>query len=247
MLKETVKLLLASYRPEQANDPIFAEALREVAKDAELAAWFKEAQRFDALMTDKFRGVPVPGNVKSHVFLGAMTARPEHRPPRPWRAVLAIAASVTLVGALCWQVAGRRPSMQRIAMQAIAFTSEMPALQFVCFDPAAVASWVNEQPCARQMNLTLPKLGKEFSMTLIGSSVVEWDGQPVVMVCLQDGKRMAMLYMLPSDRAAFALGEGVSETVQRGDWVARTTRVDGQVRVLTTKGQPRDLDFPVPF
>ena len=61
MDKARVKMLLASFRPgtDDENDPLFRQALEQLAHDAELAAWFRAEQEFDAAMIEKFREVPV--------------------------------------------------------------------------------------------------------------------------------------------------------------------------------------------
>lgn len=71
MDKERVKRLLASCRPQDAGDPMFAEALREVERDTELVAWFAEMQQFDVVMGEKFRAAPVPADVKERVLAAA--------------------------------------------------------------------------------------------------------------------------------------------------------------------------------
>ncbi len=243
MDKETVKLLLASYLPQDAEDPIFAEALREVAGDPALAAWFEESQRFDAVMTAKFRDLAVPHDVKGHILLGAGASS---RWSRHWVQSLGALAALLILGLICWRFLAPRRAGDALALQAIHFTEEMPPLQFVCFDAGAVANWINKQPGARQMKLALPKPPASLSMAMIGSSVVNWNGRPVVMIALQNGKRMAMLYIL-SDADAAALQGGSSGTIERGDWVVRSSHSDGQVRLLTTKGNREDLDFPAPF
>lgn len=242
MDKDTVRMLLESYRPEDHADPMFAEALAEVARDTELATWFAEKQRFDAVMAGKFRELPAPVEVKARVLADARATVPAARPPG-WP--LAIAAAVALAaGLLIWRNFGSAPPGHTLAHQAISFTQEMPALQFVCFDAAAVASWINEQPGAKNVALQLRKPAQELSMGMIGSSVVDWNGKPVVMVCLQDGKRMAMLYIL-SDPGAFR--EGATETVEKNGWAARTFKAGGQMRILTGRGRAEDLNFDVPF
>ena len=249
MDKETVKLLLQSYRPHDANDPIFAEALREVAADPELAAWFEEMQRFDAVMASKFQDMTVPRDVKNHILLGYHGGADDATAARrtPILAWVASIAAILVLGLLCWPwlKPSRRP-MNALALQAISYTEQMPPLQFVCFDAGAVASWVNEQPGTKRIGLKLPTPDKALSMAMIGSSIVDWNGRPVVMICLQNGQRMAMLYVL-EPRDAADLAEGATETVQKADWVVQTTKSDGRVRVLTTKGRPEDLDFQMPF
>lgn len=242
-----IKLLLECYRPQDAGDPIFADALRAVADDPELAAWFEERQRFDAVMFGKFREVPVPADLPSQIVDGYQSAAPApSRRPRFWMLAGSVAA-LFLVGLLSWHFFAPRPSpSQLLAQQAIDFTGKMPALQFVCFDASAVAGWVNKQPGAQKVGLKLPKPADSMSMAMIGSSVVDWNGRPVVMVCLQNGQRMAMLYILSAEDVGDML-DGTSETVQKADWVVRTTKSGGQVRLLTAKGRPEDLNFPMPF
>ena len=248
MDKATVKLLLQSYRPHDANDPIFAEALREVAADPDLAAWFEEMQRFDAVMASKFQEMPVPADVKNHILLGyhSAAAAPAARRSRALGWLGAIAA-VFVLALVCWRLLAppERP-MNALALQAISYTEQMPPLQFVCFDAAAVAAWVNEQPGTRNLGFKLPKPDKSLSMAMIGSSVVDWNGRPVVMICLQNGKRMAMLYILnPSDAAG--LNDGATETVQKAGWVVQAKNTKGRVQILTTKGRAEDMNFTMPF
>ena len=249
MDKEAIRLLLESYRPQDAHDPIFAEALKEVAADPELAAWFESSQRFDGIIAAKLKEVPVPEEVKSHIHLGyqaAATKPPVSRVPGPWIWVGAMAAAGALV-LTCWMLfAPATERGDRLALQAIAYSEQMPALQFVCFDADEVSAWINEQPGTQQLGFTMPKLGKAADMRMIGSSIVDWNGQPVVMVCLQNGGKMAMLYIL--DAKSFGdLPEGATTTVSKADWVVRTTKTGGRVKVLTAKGRPEDLPFEIPL
>ena len=143
-------------------------------------------------------------------------------------------------------LSSRASDIYPLESEAIAYTKEMPRLQFVCFDPAAVARWINEQPGAREMGLRLPLPKSSMAMVMIGSSVTKWNGHPVVMICLQDEKRMAMLYILSGDVAP-QITDGTTETIRKADWVVRATKTDGQLHLLATRGGPEDLDFPMPF
>jgi hypothetical protein len=249
MDKETAKNLLELYRPQDRNDPMFAEALREVAADPALAAWFEEKQRFDAVIAGKLQEIPVPADVKGQILAGYRPVEPADavRVRGKWVTPLSLAASFFL-GVFSWHLLDLPESrpMTPLEKQAIAYTEHMPALQFVCFNPVAVAKWVNDQPGSQQVGLKLPMPDASKTMTMIGASVTDWNGHPVVMVCLQDGKRMAMLYIL-NEKEASEMAEGATGTTQHGDWVIRTTKADGQIRVLAAKGRPEDLDFPMPF
>ena len=69
----TVKLVLSAYRTDrhEANDPVFAEALRAVEADPALAAWFADEQRFDALVRTSLEEVPTPAGLKDLILLNA--------------------------------------------------------------------------------------------------------------------------------------------------------------------------------
>ncbi len=253
MDKDEIKLILAAYRPEDAGDPIFAEALRAVAADPELAAWFEDMQRFDAVISRKLQDLPMPEDVKYRILREPQTASlfPVRNRSRARTLIASIAAlplaALVVLGLIAWHLAALGPStMGQLELHAITYSKQMPALQFVCFNPSAVAQWINQQPEAQKVNLKLPPPPASMSMQMIGSSMVNWNGHPVVMICLQDGKHMAMLYVLKAGDVT-GLQENVTETMQKADWVVRATKADGQVRLLAARGTPDDLDFPMPF
>ncbi len=68
--KPEIKRLLQSFREgtEDRNDPVFSEALAHLARDPELAAWFRAEQEFDAAMVETFRSVPVVFSVKERIL-----------------------------------------------------------------------------------------------------------------------------------------------------------------------------------
>ena len=244
MDKPNAKLLLEAFREQDADDPLFAEALHEVEQDSELAAWFAEAQRFDALMRDKLGDVPVPAHLKGELLAGLRAHSPVPSRSR-WILPLTAAAAVLIASFAVWSsFAPRRPA-EALAMQAIAFTGELPALQFVCFNAAEVANWVNRQPAAQLVGLRLETPPETFTMRMIGSSIVDWNGRPVVMICLQNGQQMAMLYIL--NGSDIGLGEGESETFEKRDWTARASNVHGQIRILTTRRQAEPSGFLMPL
>ena len=239
MDKEAIKRLLEAYRPQDAEDPIFAEALKAVAADPELAAWFADMQRFDAVMSAKFQEAEVPTDVKDHILRGYHSASPVLLPSvrRVWTVPASIAA-VLLFGLVVWHFAAPPSSaIAPLELQAIQYTDHMPALQFVCFRPEAVAKWVNDQPASQKVGLKLPVPDATMSMVMIGASTATWNGRPVVMICLQDGKRMAMLYVLNASDVP-EMRDGATETFQHADWVVRATKSNGQVHLLTAKGRP---------
>jgi len=246
--REEAKRILESYRlgGKDSHDPIFSEALRELERDPELRAWFEEKEKFDALMVEKLAdAVSAPRALKYEIL--------NHRPETvrnifTWRWVRPVlaAAAATVLGLGVWQhfAAPRNPA-RNLALKAISYTNELPALQFVCFDASAVASWANRQPAVQKAALEITKPGTEMDMKLIGSSVVDWNGKPVLMLCLQNGKQMAMVYLMRADD--FQLRPNSSETIEKDGWVSKVSYSKDKAWVLTTKGTPADLNFEVPF
>ena len=258
MLKATVKLMLRSYRAgsEDAQDPFFKEALRAAQDDPELGDWFKDEQRFDAVIAGKLRELPAPADLKDLILLNARSprfrsfsrARASYN-ARPWLAAAAAVVLAFLLGRLTvpgaqslagGQAAGGDP----LALQAISYTGRMPALQFVCFDAKAVAQWIDEKSATLKMGKLLSK--PMYSMQMIGSSTAEWGGKPVMMVALQHDGQMGMLYLL---RAADfpAAAAGIGTITEKDGWVSKTGRRGDHLYVLATKGTRKDLDFPMPW
>lgn len=270
MDKATLKLRLGAFRThgQDADDPLLAEARREVERDPEMAAWFAEEQRFDALMVEKFRGVSAPAGLKEAILLNAKTPRivPERGSARPasWqrsaRVSLALAAGLTLaffLGRLTLPPNPRPPGPGplapesaggSLALRAIAYTEQMPALEFVCFDASQVASWVARKSADLQMGQVIDK--RVPDMRMIGSSVARWEGKPVIMIALQNGEHMAMLYLLRASDFPGPSGadeQGVNGILEKDGWVSKTGRRGDHVYVLTAKGTRQDLNFPMPL
>ena len=260
MDKVTLKLVLGACRAGRgdAGDPLVAEALREAGRDPELVAWLEEEQRFDAFVADNLGTLSTPAGLKESILLNARSAPPRPaaaaRPPVAWRHPVAtwlgVAAGLALAFLLGRHTlpdavpASSGGEADRLALQAISYTGRMPALQFVCFDPAEVARWVNGKSAGLHMGQLVDK--PMARMQMIGSSTTQWEGKPVVMIALQNGGRMAMLYLL---RAADfpAEASAASGILEKDGWVSKTGREGDHLYVLTTKGTRKDLDFPMPL
>src|SRR5690349_1496751 len=95
-----VKLLLSGFRPEgqDASDPIFANALREVAQDPQLRTWFAEAQAFDRAVADRLGEVAPPEELRAAILAGEKASRSNRRWLQPW--TWAAAAVLALLGVI---------------------------------------------------------------------------------------------------------------------------------------------------
>jgi hypothetical protein len=245
MNREAAKSILAAYRPggEDADDPIFAEALRELERDPELRAWFADKEEFDSLIMAKLAdSVRAPMDLKDEIL--ARAGRGENRTSfRRWlKPALAIAAA-TVIAIVVWHFAEPRDPTRILAFQAIHYTREMPRMQFACFEASAVIKWIDKQPISREVGMKLTKPMKD--MCLIGSSVIEWNGKPVLMLALQNDKQMAMFYLVHGED--FNIPRNANEITEENGWVSKVSSAGGNAWVLATKGTRDDLKFDVPF
>jgi RNA polymerase sigma-70 factor (ECF subfamily) len=94
---EEAKAVLQVYRSNgaDASDLRFAEALKRLEQDPELARWFEEQKRFDASVAQGLRTIAVPGDLQAAL----LSSRPVVRLPlwQDWRVRAAVAASIAFL------------------------------------------------------------------------------------------------------------------------------------------------------
>ncbi len=251
MDKARARFLLECYRPAGGDegDPIFAEALRMAKADPELAAWFEKSRGFDAAMGKSLRSLPVASGLREDILLNARVPRETARRPGllfrmfwelirlPMGAVAAVLAAVFLIG---WLARAPQAGEKGLAIEAIRYSKSMPSLQFVCFDSKAVGEWINSQPNAREIGFTMNKAMP--SMSLIGSSSISWNGKPVMMMCLQNGHEMAMLYVVRG--SDFQVKDCPGCTMRKDGWVSKLRSSGEKTFVLTTTASADAFEMP---
>lgn len=230
-----------------AGDPLFAEALEAAKNDPELAAWLREQEEFDAVIAEKCREFPVPEEIRERL-LHDVRSQPRRQAVwwrRPAFAGPALAAAALLTIGLFVRTAIEKPrsASEMLGLEAIGHSSRMPPLEFVCFDAAAVTGWVNRQPMIEENGFRIEK--KMTDMKLIGASTAEWNGKPVVMLSLQNGKQMAMFYILRA--GDFPGVDDEEDFVSKDGWISRVSKSGAALRVLSTRGTREDLDFEIPY
>lgn len=79
MTNHEAKFILSAYRPggQDACEPMFEEALEQVRRDPELAAWFREERRFDESVSAALvQAVPIPSDLLSRIQAGGRVSEP---------------------------------------------------------------------------------------------------------------------------------------------------------------------------
>lgn len=105
MTNEEAKFMLQGYRPNggDAQDPAFAEALKQVERDPALRAWFEREQAFDRVIVDKLNAVAPPADLRDSILAGSRLSSKSTRQndqawwQRPWTYGLMAAAALVVL------------------------------------------------------------------------------------------------------------------------------------------------------
>lgn len=202
MNRETAKEILAAFRPgtDDEGDPVFAEALALARSDAELKAWFKDAQSFDHLMKAELARIAAPADVRERIL-----ASPKIIQPAPWwNARLngrhwAAAAAVVVIGAgLFFWFASTRPATFHEFRREIADQSwgSAPHVEHKAGDIVEVRRALEAQGLPSRFHVP-PAL----EPAVRGYSLMHWRGRELPMICFHsEGQH---LHMLVVDRHLF--------------------------------------------
>lgn len=189
------KIVLSVYRPhgQDADDPFFAEALRQAKLDPSMSAWLKEEQRFDANFADSLRSVRGPAEAKNMIkaTMGASAGRRR----RWWPLALAASLAVLLATAVLLRTrpAGLPlPENATIAQLATNLAEHHASIGLMSGDFARVRQWIAEKNGPLPDDLP-PGLAK---MMVLGCETWKTSRGKVSLVCfVGENKQMVHLYV----------------------------------------------------
>jgi len=200
--REAAKIVLAACRPNgaDANDPLVAEALALVQRDAELRAWFAAEQAADRAIAAKLKAAPLPEDLLARVRAGTQ-ARLAVRSRRP-SLTLAMAASLALLGVIAALWFNRTPSAAPGSFAAYRvdmtqFLRAFPKLDLATDRLPEVRAWLSQQHPLVQGKL--PQGMERFPS--IGCRTVEWQGQRLALLCFMAEGQVVHVFVMP--RTAF--------------------------------------------
>lgn len=223
--------LLEVFRPSGADeaDPRFAEALRQVEIDPELARWFKEQRGFDATLSASLRTIPAPTDLKTFILANCKVVRPPFW--RDWRVHAAAAAIVFVLAVTGGAFATSKPApfpQFRSELINRAWDGQTH-LDFESTDVIRIKQWLarNFAPA----DFTLPEGLREARMH--GCRIVEVDGRRVPMICLGDGFRHLHLFVVDGAQFTQLPPEGAPDFEKCGAWKTASWNRGGKTYVLT--------------
>ena len=148
MDKEETRRILAAYRPgdQDAADPQFSEALKEVAGDPALAQWFAEERDFDRAIAAHLESVPTPFGLKTRILA---SVAPQATSKSSWAAALAALAAVIFL--LAQAVSLWRDSAPSFAAlpdyerEMVSFIQIPPSLELESTDLGEIKTWLGKK------------------------------------------------------------------------------------------------------
>ena len=244
MDNQEAKFILNAYRPggQDANDPRFAEALAQARRDPVLEHWFRESVAFDAAVTEKFRTVEVPPDLREKILVGVKVSRPLRwsKPFISW-AVAAALMVLAALGSLIWH--NTRPThlagWQNQALEVISsLLRDQSSFDAQSHNPAELVAWLhsNQAPAAEKLPANLEKLES------LGCKTFSWNGVPVSVICFMrpDGGLVHLVTTCASGETE-RMTRGKPAVVQRADWSTATWREGDKVYMLALEGSPDQL------
>lgn len=234
------KFILHSWRANgaDARDPQFAEALREIERDPELAEWFAQEQALDAAIGAKLRAVTVPGSLRETI-LAARTVK-EIPIARRRLAPLALAAAIAVLAtlsALGFLFANRAGGFSSYRTRMVKNLSGLQ-LDFTASRLPEVQGWLAAN---RQISGYNVPDGLQQRPS-IGCKYWSWRGKPVALICfsLDDG-RAAHLFIVPRSALPDAPGAGQPQFAPRQEWMTASWSEGDFVYVVARRGDEASL------
>lgn len=244
MNNDHAKIILSVYRPhgQDADDPFFAEALRQAKLDPSMDAWLKEEQRFDADFADTLRAVAAPADAKNMIkaTMGASTGR-----RRRWWPLAAIAASAAVLLTTSLLLKPRPAGLQlpenaTVAQLATNLADHHASIGLMSGDFARVRQWISERGGPLPDDLP-PGLAR---LMVLGCETWNTTRGKVSLVCfVGENKQMVHLYIFEKAADFPGLPDYAHPRLDReGNWSLALWQSNGRAYVL---GSPADSGLTV--
>lgn len=236
MDSDQIKFTLAAFRPssDDADDPIFAEALAEVEKDAELKVWFDQQMELNQALTGKLSEIEVPGALRSKIAAGGSVSKKPRR--QQWLAIAA-AFAVSAVGIAFALTHYSESGPKTVAAYRVDMGSYLSKLLFLDFKSDKldeVQSWLeSEHSVAHTVPVPLQ------SRPSLGCEVVPWHGRSSYLICFDVDGELVHLFVMPGGADVEGTPSGADRayaSVDDGKWSTLTWSDAGDLYLVATQG-----------
>ena len=241
MNNEEAKFILQAYRPggQDANDPQFAEALLQVQKEPELAAWFANERALDSAIGAKLKALPIPSDLRTSIVAGKKVVQLE--PAWNRRNLLALAASISVLLSLTlWWINSNGHLTHTTYRQHMAklLTSGSYNFQVNTEDVASIQQWLSTNE--GHADFVLPTGLKD--MPAFGCKVLDWHGKKVTFICMRaKGAGMAHLFVINQSDLPDPPPLGDAQFTKVGGWQTASWSQAGKSYFLASAGDRANL------
>lgn len=236
MDNQQAKFILQSWRASGAdrNDPHFAEALRQVERDPDLAAWFAREQALDLALSARLHTLPVPEGLRESLRaapppVAALPSRRIH-PFLAWAAVLVV---LGVLAALWFRPVPPAEGLAVYRHEMLAKVSGGVRLAFTSPSVAQVQQWLTEHPGIS--GYTIPAALRDRPG--IGCRAWTWNGKPVGLICFSIQGRGAV-HLFVVDQAAVPDAPETSKPsfAHEAGWTTAAWSESGKLYLLVGQG-----------
>ena len=182
MSNNEAKFILGAYRANgrDADNRVFADALKQAHSDPALGAWFARAQSHDAALASKLREITPPAGLREAILAGAKASRaprPRWSAPTAW---FALAAGIAVLLAVTVSLRQRLGAAEASRLSDFALNDTLHAKHGGHGAAAGALAVALSQPSTR-LGAALPV---DFAaLRATGCRTVSFAGHDVLEVC----------------------------------------------------------------
>ena len=247
------KEILLRYRPGggDAGDPQMAEALQQVHRDPELAAWFEQQNAVHAAIRAKFKEIPVPPGLKREIIIGQAEQARVVRLPGVVK-ILAAAAAIVVLSTIAWFSFNRPENHYTFTTFRDRMTREIqrgvPYMDMQATNQADIIAFCQNH--GGPTNVVVP--ANMAQLPGEGGSVLSFNNQKVTMLCLNatsptNGATKNDLWLFVVDKSVLPdPPPDKPEFLPVADLMTASWTDGGKVFVLAAAGSSKDLQKYLP-
>jgi hypothetical protein len=198
-----------------------------------------ESIAFDAAVSEKFRAIEAPADLRESILAGVKVSRPLRSPFVKWSVAAALVCTA-IIGSVIWRET--RPvhlaGWQSQALDVISSLVKNEAtFNAQSHNGRELVAWLraNRAPAAQALPQELEKLES------VGCKTFSWNGIPVSVICFvrRDG---GLIHLVTMNASAFdRVLNRKPEVAQQGHWATATWRGGEMICMLALEGSPDQL------
>jgi len=203
---EKAKQILLACRPgtDDESDPEVRAALEAVERDPALAAWWHQQRQVHAILTGRFREMPVPADLKARLLADQRkTVEVAWWQSARIRLLAAAAAVAALLVAIFWSPAPESGTFAQFRDRMVRTVVREYRMDLKTDAEPEIRNFLRENQGHPGFQLR----DRTAEVPLLGAGRLSWRGHPVSMVCLERQPKVLM-YLFVIERSALTGAPG---------------------------------------